>query len=323
MARLPRHLRPSPMTIRSRVVLEIASELVSRPDQANGQAKVLLRPQGGGEWPLALFGSSTIEGVTEVVNGEATLAIINPSSALTLAYRGNGPFKTPQPVRTIAVIPSRDLCVFAVSSDTGLKTIEDIAAQRYPLKLALRGQLDHWLHTLFDDLIAAAGFTLEDLKSWGGDFEKAGHIPKPDSAKFQALVRGDITAIFDESAYNWCDDAPGAGMTILDMSEQTMAKLQAMGYRRDVLTREEFPNLPHDILTLDFSGWPIFVHTDAPDELVTQICQGLEARKDSIPWQEAGPLPVARMCSDDPYAPVDVPLHPAAERFWQACGYPT
>lgn len=323
MARLPREIRPTPMTIRSRVVLEIASELVSRPDQPNGQAKVLLRPQGGDEWQLALFGSGTAEGVTEVVNGDATLAIINPSSALTLAHRGNGPFKTPQPVSTIAVIPSRDLCVFAVSNDTGLKTIEDIAEQRYPLKLALRGQLDHWLHTLFDDMIKAAGFTLEDLVSWGGEYTKAGHIPRPETEKFQSLVRGEINAIFDESAYNWCNEAPPAGMTILDMSEETMAKLVAVGYRRDLLRRDEFPNLPHDILTLDFSGWPIFVHADAPDDLVTQICQGLEARKDMIPWQEGGSLPLERMCADDPYAPVDVPLHPAAKRFWKGRGYPT
>ncbi len=323
MARLPRDIRPTPMTIRSRLILEIASELVSRSDQPNGQVKVLLRPQGGSDWPLTLFGSSTVEGVTEVVNGDVALAIVNPSSALTLAHRGNGPFTAPQPVSTIAVIPSRDLCVFAVSNDTGLKTIEDIAEQRYPLKLALRGQLDHWLHPLFDDLIKAAGFTLEDLESWGGEFKRQGHIPNPDSDKFQSLVRGDIDAIFDESAYNWCNDAPGAGMTILDMSEDTMAKLVAMGYRRDMLSTDEFPNLPHDILTLDFSGWPIFVREDAPDELVTQICQGLEARKDSIPWQEAGALPLDRMCADDSYAPVDVPLHPAAARFWKSLGYKT
>jgi len=37
--------------------------------------------------------------------------------------------------------------------------------------------------------------------------------------------------------------------------------------------------------------------------------------------QQPGPLPLDRMCIDVPDAPMDVPLHPAAQRFWRECGY--
>jgi TRAP-type uncharacterized transport system substrate-binding protein len=47
----------------------------------------------------------------------------------------------------------------------------------------------------------------------------------------------------------------------------------------------------------------------------------LEARKDSIGWQEPGPLPLELMCRDTPDAPLVIPLHPAAERFWRERGY--
>ena len=57
------------------------------------------------------------------------------------------------------------------------------------------------------------------------------------------------------------------------------------------------------------------------DGIVRQLCAGLDARKHLIPWEQPGPLPVERMCLDAPDTPLDVPLHPAAERFWRERGY--
>ncbi len=82
-----------------------------------------------------------------------------------------------------------------------------------------------------------------------------------------------------------------------------------------------YPKLPHDVLSLDFSGWTVFVHAEADDALVTQICAGLDARKARIPWEEPGHLPVERMAREALDTPQCVPLHPAAERFWRSRGY--
>ena len=248
----------NPVTTRSRVVLEIASELVAANETLR-QAKVMLRAQGSPGW------------------SRADLAIINPSAALTLAYRGTGQYAAPQPVRALAVIPSLDQYVFAVKSSTGLTTFEDIATRRAPLRVALRGQRDHCLHAMLDHIAAAAGFTLADLAAWGGEARREGPLPWPDGAKFQALARGEIDAIFDEAAPVWVNQALAAGMTILPLAETTVRKLEAMGYRRAVISRDVFPALPRDVLTIDFSGWPIFVRADAPDLLVRQICAALDA----------------------------------------------
>jgi TRAP-type uncharacterized transport system substrate-binding protein len=75
------------------------------------------------------------------------------------------------------------------------------------------------------------------------------------------------------------------------------------------------------VRTIDFSGWPLFCHAEATDELVERFCAGIEDRKDRIPWEGPGPLPLERMCGSHPDAPLDVPLHPAAERFWREQGY--
>ena len=313
----------NPITTRSRVVLEIASELVANPNQRLQQAKVLLREQGSGsyEWPLCLFGSSTNEGLNAVISREAALAIINPAGPLTIAYRGSAPYARPLPIRTIAVIPSLDQYVFAVKGETGLTSFEEIAERQYPLKVAMRGQRDHCVHFMLDHIVAAAGFSLDDLESWGGEILREGSVPRVDGPQFQALARGDVNAIFDEAADVWLESALGAGMTVLPLSESTVRNLESMGYRRALIERRNFQQLPADVLTIDFSGWPIFVHADLPDQLVEQICAALEARKHLIPWQGVGPLPTERMCRDGADTPMDVPLHPAAERFWRRCGY--
>jgi len=313
----------SPITTRSRVVLEIASELVANPRQPLKQAKVLLREQGCGsyDWPLCLFGSSTNEGLDAVVKREAALAIINPAGPLTLAYKGSPPYSHPLPVRTVAVIPSLDQFVFAVSGDTGLARFEEIAERRYPLKIAMRGQEDHCVHFMFAHIAAAAGFSIDNLIAWGGRIHREGSVPCKGGAQFQALERGQVNAIFDEAADYWLNDALAAGMRILPLSEVTLRELEAIGYRRGVLAKATFPQLIADVLTIDFSGWPIFVHAELPDQLVEQICAALEARKHSIPWQSEGPLPTERMCRDGADTPMDVPLHPAAERYWRSLGY--
>lgn len=320
--KLPKEMRPSTATIRSRLVLEIASELVARNDQPNQQAKVLLRPPRGDKtWPLSLFGSGTIEGITAVVQGEAALAITNPAESLSLAYRGKGIYQTPQPVRSIAVIPSFDQCLFGVRADYGIRCVEEIVERRLPINLSLRNEPEHWLHYMLDDIFAACGGSLDDIVAWGGSVDRTGAFPYFDGPRFDGFRRGEVTAIFDESVSNWCDDAAGAGMTLLTLRESTVEKLEAMGYRRSVVKKADFPALAEDVLTLDFSGWPVFVHKDAPDALVTQICEALLARAALIPWQSPGPLPVARMCREAPDTPQLVPLHPAAERYWRAQGF--
>lgn len=317
-----REARPSATTIRSQLVLEMAAGLSAEPDQPLRQVKVSLRRQGSDEWPVTLLSSSTHEGLDAVVAREAALATLNPAAALTLAYRGTGSYASPQPVRALCVIPSLDQYVFAVRSDLGLRTLEDIPARRPALRIALRGQADHYLHVMLAHVAEAAGFSLADVEAWGGTLRREENgPPKAGGAKLAAVARGEIDAIFDEGAHGWVDAALDAGMTILSVGEPTLAALERMGYRRAVLPRARYPRLPADVATLDFSGWIVFVRADAPDALVRGMCAALDERKALIPWEGEGPLPIERMCRDAPETPLDVPLHPAAERYWEERGY--
>jgi TRAP-type uncharacterized transport system substrate-binding protein len=316
--------QPNPNVTRSRLVLEIASEMAASaasdavPDYI--QPKVVLRRSHGGR-PATLFAISSAEGIFAVASREVDLAMINPAAMLAVAMRGHGIFKQPMPVRAIAVIPSPDQFVFAVRPETGLTQFEDIATRKPKLRILMRGALDHSLHFMFDDVAAAAGFSRDDIACWGGEVRKAGSVPWTNTETFKSLIRGDVDAIFDEAANCWVNEALDVGITMLPLAEATVARLETMGYRRAVLPKSAYPKLPRDVLTLDFSGWAVFVHAEADDALVTQICAGLVARKARIPWEEPGDLPVERMAREAPDTPQTVPLHPAAERFWRSRGY--
>jgi len=300
--------------------LEVASELIAHQDKPWRQAIVQLRPQGPAPWAAKLFASDTPDSIDAVAKGEADLAIVNPSGPLTLAYRGTGPYKEPLPVRVITVIPSYDQFVFAISPDLGLRTFEEIGEKRLPLQISVRGQADHSMHFVLAHIMEAAGFSLADLRSWGGDMHYHQGWPNV-GPRVDAVKRGEVNAVFDEAVNLVAPATLNAGMSILPLREETVRKLEALGYRRGIITKADFPKLSADVLSIDFSGWPVFCHERTPDDLVTAICAGLEARKNRIPWQGEGPLPLERMCRDTPEGPLDVPLHPAAERFWRESGY--
>jgi hypothetical protein len=144
----PTRMRTHPHTTRSRLMLEVASELVNRRDWPYLQAKVSLREQGSDQWPVTLFGSDSPATIWEVTSRKVQFAIINPSMILKMAALGSPPFMEPLPLRSIAVLPSSDQMVFAVSEETELKSFTDIRERRFPLKVSLRGQPDHSLHII-------------------------------------------------------------------------------------------------------------------------------------------------------------------------------
>ena len=81
--------------------------------------------------------------VMAVANGELDLAAINPSAFLSMAYRGTGPYPEPLPVRVIAVMPSLDVMLFAVSERTGVTSLADLRERRYPLRASVRRSPAH------------------------------------------------------------------------------------------------------------------------------------------------------------------------------------
>jgi TRAP-type uncharacterized transport system substrate-binding protein len=267
-----------------------------------------------------LFASDSPATIHEVAAGRVQFAMINPGMILKVAALGCPPFKEPVPLRIVAILPALDQMVFAVKQSTGLKTFTDIRDLKYPLKVSLRGQPDHSLHLIINHVLAAAGFSLDDIVSWGGQVRYDAGMAYGQN-RIGAVARGEIEAIFDEGASAWGNMALESGMTFLSLDETVLQRLENVGLRRGLLERNYFTKLAGDIPTLDFSGWPIYTHASTADTFVSDFCQALEASKDKIPWAKDEPLPLAQMVRDSAEGHLEVPLHPAAERYWREHGF--
>ena len=309
-----------PPVTRSLLMLNIASRIVARDSWTARQAKISLREQGASDWAWTLFASDTPAAMEDIARGAAHFGIVNPAGPLTMAVRGTGPFAKPLPLRAITVIPSFDQFVFAVSGRTGLRTLDDVRERRYPLRISLRGQTDHSNHLYTDLVLRTAGFTLDDVVEWGGEVRYDKGLPNVD-ARIGAIARGEVDAIFDEALVDWISDAAALGMQFLTLSEPLLQTLEGMGLRRSLVSRACYPEAPNEVDTLDYSGWPIYTHAAVPDDVVEMFCAELDACKDQIPWEGEGPLPLDRMVRNEADTPLDVPLHPGAERYWRKKGY--
>ncbi|HSF56574.1 MAG TPA: TAXI family TRAP transporter solute-binding subunit, partial [Candidatus Binatia bacterium] len=156
--------------------------------------------------------------------------------------------------------------------------------------------------------------------SWGGQIRYDPGLPNSPT-RLGAVQRGEADMIIDEAVRSWVNAAVESDMRILPFDEPLLEQLEELGFRRTVIPKASYAALKEDVPTLDFSGFPVYTHVNAPDNIVTSICSAIEARKERIPWQEEGPLPLDRMCRDTPEGPLNIPLHPAAERFWRERGY--
>ena len=270
------------------------------------------------------FATGSFREIAAVAEGKVSLAWVNPSVLLTMAYRGKGPFRKRLRLRTVAVFPSYDVMGFAVHESTGITSLAQIKKERFPLKLSTRLVTQDALRensTMFTvaAVMRAAGFSFADLRKWGGKIHLASRPSDP--ARRASIESGTVNAIFDEGIKSWSRTALENGFRFLPVEGAVLRTMTAMGYRPADMSKSRFPGMTQDVTTLDFSGWPMIVRADMPDEAAYAICEAIEKRKEVIPTDNYKPLEMAQLCANDEEAPYDVPLHKGAERFYRERGY--
>jgi len=190
-----------------------------------------------------------------------------------------------------------------------------IEKERFPLKLSTRLVTQNALKensTMFTvaAVMRAAGFTFGDIRKWGGEIHLA---PRPsDPARRATIESGTVNAIFDEGIKSWAGTALDHGFNFLPVEGAVLKRLVAMGYRPAVMPKSRFHGMAEDITTIDFSGWPMIVRAEMPDNVAYAICEAIDKRKEFIPTDNYKPLDIAQLCANDEEAPYDVPLHPGA-----------
>jgi TRAP-type uncharacterized transport system substrate-binding protein len=303
-----------------------AAEGVLQTDTPIGNAlKLSLTPKPNDRKGIALsFTTGGFTAIKAVADGKFSLAWVNPSVQATMAYRGKGPFAKRLPLRTIAVFPSYDVMGFAVRESTGITSISQIKKERFPLKVSIR-RMDKVARkddsTMFTvaEILSAAGFTLEDIRRWGGEIHLASRPTDP--VRRAGIESGEVDAVFDEGIKSWARTALENGFRFLPVEGSILKHMVALGYRPVPMLKSRFEGLDVDIQTLDFSGWPMIVRADMRDDVAYALCEAIEKRKDTIPTDNYKPLDIAQLCANDEDAPYDIPLHPGAARFYRERGY--
>ncbi|HEY3917259.1 MAG TPA: TAXI family TRAP transporter solute-binding subunit [Stellaceae bacterium] len=260
----------------------------------------------------------------QVARKELSLLWINPNAPLTQAYKGRPPFTEALPLRALAVFPSWDAVVIAVHQSTGITAIEQIAERRLPLRVSTRAPIAPPFEedsTMFavTSIIAAAGFSLDDIRAWGGSVTAVSRPSHP--SRSEAITQGAIDAIFDEGVLSWGQFALERGFRILPIDGTLRDRVVAAGYDMNTLTESRIPALRQPVPAVDFSGWPMIVHADMPDDVAYALCEAIEARKLVIPTDNYRPLDLAQLCASTEETPRGAPLHPGAERFYRERGY--
>jgi TRAP-type uncharacterized transport system substrate-binding protein len=309
--------------VRAKTLWEIGLHIAGNPATPYGGNRDMVIAIGSGSgaafrpWLRLATGSAILaEQVAKGDRGDGVeLAFVNPSALLTQAYRGVGLFSAPLPVRIVAVYPSWDRFVFMVHPRSGIRSLADIKAKRYPLRVSVREDPTHSTHVLIDQAFALHGFALKDIESWGGRLVLCGGPNDP--RRLEPLARGEIDAVFDEGIKVWLNEALASGLVPIELAPAELEAMGRLGWRKVALPKARFPQLTHDVDTLDFSGWPIYTRASLPEQTAYDICGALAAREAEIPWEKGTGGSALNMLHESDSTPIDVPLHPGAERWYR------
>jgi TRAP-type uncharacterized transport system substrate-binding protein len=249
-----------------------------------------------------------------VVKGDIDMAFVNPSAMLTQAYRGVGLFTEKLPVRIIGSYPSFDRFVMTIRKSLGFRSLADVKAARYPLKISIREDPTHSTLVLIEQLLAAYGMSLADIESWGGKPQRVGGPGAKE--RLDALRAGTIDAVFDEGIRTWLPTALDHEMVVLQPDAEAGAQLAAFGWRHVLLPAALFPQLTEDQGCIDFGGWPLYARAALPDQVAYDVCAAFAARQNEMPWETPAYTGITQVFHETDATPMDVPLHPGAARWY-------
>jgi TRAP-type uncharacterized transport system substrate-binding protein len=312
MERLPRGAN----FLRAKCLWELGLNVAGDPAKPYGGNRDVCITIGNGSgeefrpWLRMATGSPIL--AHAVAKGSLEMAFVNPSVLLTQAYRGVGMFKEKLPLRVVGVWPTWDWFVFSVKKSLGFTSLADIKKARYPLQVSVKEDPTHSTRVLTNQVLGLYGFSLADIESWGGKLHMSGS--PGDARRMEPLRNGTLDAIFDEALVIWFDESLKHDLVPLALEPDIFAQAEALGWRRTIAPKSKFPGLAQDHPCLDYSGWPLYASAALPEQTVYEVCAAFAARADEIPWEDSY-TDIGQVWRDTPATPIDVPLHPGAERW--------
>jgi hypothetical protein len=154
-------------------------------------------------------------------------------------------------------------------------------------------------------------------------FGKVELVERPSNPRRRdGIVSGEINMVIDEGLDSWGEVAVKHGFVFLPFSKKALVKLERYGFRRAPLGGGRLEgNFDPATEVVDYSGWPIVTHANFPDELAYHFVAALEKIREEIPYDAGVTPPMSSFCRSTEEGPLDIPLHPGAERYFREKGY--
>jgi TRAP-type uncharacterized transport system substrate-binding protein len=286
----------------------IVGEVVAKILEPAGYAVIISdEPYGEHNVPWMASGRSQL-GCTGVSNLALSLRHVTDD--------GGGEFAS---LRAIASIDHPSWHALAVRRGSGISSLDDIAAHKIGACFMGSGGGPG---TLLGLLMEQHGFSLDELKSWGGSvlpfLGRAEHTAVRDGA-VDVMFSG-IYAGYTPHGRYWFEATMLHEMDFLDFAPGFIDRALEMFpgiYTKSFIPHNLFPGIDRDIAALYSKSLALYCRDDAPDGLVDLVVRGLDEQSELL-MHTPSPLWYDRrtVALDLP-----LPLHPAAARYYESVGY--
>jgi TRAP transporter TAXI family solute receptor len=285
--------------------------------------RLMTGPQGGSWYPLGgaiknaveqaapdtslqVLPGAGIANVKAVQAGKADIAFANSVSTVD-AINGKPPFeeKADNVCHLATLYPQYFQIV--TTENTGITSLDQLKGR------ALSTQpTGNTAEAITQHLLEAAGMSYDDMSRT--DFvsytDAVALLKDGNSEVFTLGTTVPASAIMDLAA--------ARDVNLLPVSDELLGKMQELnpGYRRIAVPAGSYPGQEEDVATIGYATH-LIARCDLPDEAVQAVLQQVTDQQQDLASVAKA---VGQTSQEQMAADIGVPLHPAAEDFWQEKG---
>jgi uncharacterized protein len=268
-------------------------------------------------------GNGALDNVQAVGRGEIDVALVTPAAFAKMALDGRGPCKDePFPhLRALGYVPQDDRMLFAVRSEVGIRSFEDLRRKQVPLRIT--AGLDNgsgFMGMAAQKLMEKSGIPRTELEQWGGVYIEH-NAPMP---CIDEMMHGDANAIIQEAvmATQWQEMADTIDLTFIPIEPAVRDALKAeLGWPSATLPKGYLRGMDREMEFLDFSHFLLLTTTDLPEDIAYALSwclvekwSGLEDQYRHIPPERS---PVSYPLDPKAVCRTPIPLHDGAARYFR------